>query len=76
MLRGIWNFLVSVGWVAASLTFSAVSIAAVIGLAFLMRLAFPFLPDATVGLAFLLAFFIYALIVAAIGWWYLMYKLK
>jgi len=76
LLRGIWSFFAAIGWIAASLTFSAASIAAVIAIAFLIRIAFPFLPASTVGLAFLLAFFVYALIVAAIGWWYLTRKLK
>ncbi len=68
MLRGLWEFLVSLVWVGAALTFSAISIAAVIGIAFLIRLAFPFLPDVAVGFGFLLALAIYILIVGWIAW--------
>ena len=68
MLRGLWEFLVSLVWVGGALTFSSISIAAVIGIAFLIRLAFPFLPDVAVGFGFLLALAIYILVVGWIAW--------
>ncbi len=41
MVGALWEFPVSPGRVAAALTFPAISIEAVIGIAFLTRLAFP-----------------------------------
>ena len=68
MVGALWEFPVSPGRVAAALTFSAISIAAVIGIAFLIQLAFPFLPDVAVGFGFLLAMAIYVLIVGSVAW--------
>ena len=53
MVGALREFPVSPGRVAAVLTFSAISIAAMIGIAFLIRLSFPFLPNVAVGFGFL-----------------------
>ncbi|MBI3744003.1 MAG: hypothetical protein HY261_06950 [Chloroflexi bacterium] len=68
MFRQFVHFLASIGWVVAALAFSAFSIAAVIGIAWLLREALPFMPDALSGLFFLLAFVIYIVAVVWIGW--------
>ena len=71
MFRQFVHFLVSIAWVVGALAFSAFSIAAVIGIAWLFREVLPFIPDALSGLFFLLAFILYVLIVAWVGWQYL-----
>ena len=68
MFRQLIHFIVSLGWVVAALAFSAFSIAAVIGIAWLIREVLPFIPDALNGVFFLLAFVIYIIAVAWIGW--------
>ncbi|MEE9285578.1 MAG: hypothetical protein V3V35_07610 [Dehalococcoidia bacterium] len=76
MLRGLWEFLVSLGWVAASLAFSAFSIAAVIGIAFLIRTAFPFLPDAAGAFAFVFSFVIYVVVAGWVAWQIMAWRMR
>ncbi len=76
VLRGFWGFLVGLGWVAASLAFSAFSIAAVVGLAMMFKYAFPFLPVASAGLFLLLSLVIYVAVVMWIVWFVLKRKLR
>lgn len=76
LVRALLSLLSTVGWVVGALAFSAFSIAAVIAIAWLLQLAFPFLPDFVVVFAFLIAFAIYVLIVGWIGWRILKRRMK
>lgn len=58
----------TVAWLAATLTFTAVSLGFIIGFAWLFQLAFPSLPDITVVFALLLGFALYLLVIAWVGW--------
>lgn len=76
VIRVVKELVVSLGWVAVALSFSALSLGFIVGVAWLIRLALPFLPDFSVIFAFLLAFIIYIVLVVWLGWKLLRRKLR
>ena len=76
VLGWIADFFTGLGWVAGSLAFVALSLAIVLGMAFAIRLAFPFLPNFAAALAMLASFVIYVGVVGRLGRRYLARKMN
>jgi hypothetical protein len=70
--KRVRELLVSLGWVGGSLLFSFASIGIIIGIAWLIKIAFPFLPNSGGALGLFLAFVIYLIFAGWVAWRLLM----